>query len=58
MFQYRYALVILSNEGRVCTFKHGSYISALEQIGVLILSIYVLQTCIGKIYKYCNASVF
>ena len=49
MFQYRYALVILGNVGEVINFEHGCYIPALEQIRMLILSIYVLLVCINML---------
>ena len=52
MLQYRYALVILCSVGEVIIFEHGCYISALEHIRMLVLSNYVLITCINTIYKY------
>ena len=57
MFQYRYAGVILCNIGEVIIFKHKCYISALEQKRMLILSIYVLLTCMNTIYKFGHAWV-
>ena len=38
-------------------FEHECYISALEHIKMLILSIYVLLACINAIYKYGHAWV-
>ena len=32
MFQYRYALVILSNVGEVINFEHGCYIPAWNKL--------------------------
>ena len=42
--------------GEVIIFEHGCYISAWEDIRMLILSIYVIA-CINKIYKYGHAWV-
>ena len=53
IFQYRYAVQC----GRGLHFEHGLYISALQQAGMLILSIYVLLASINIIYKYCHAWV-
>ena len=56
MFQYRYAWVILWGV-EVIIFEHGCYISALAQIRMLILSIYVLLESKNTIYKYGHAWV-
>ena len=49
MFQYRYARVILCSEGELIIFEHGCYISALECIRMLVLSIYVFLACINTV---------
>ena len=49
MFQYRYARLILCSVGEVIIFEHRCYISALEDVRVLVLSSYVLQACINAI---------
>ena len=36
-------------------FEHGCYISALEQVRMLISSSYVLLACINAIYNYGQA---
>ena len=40
MIHYRYTRVILCSIGEVIIFEHGCYISALENIRMLILSSY------------------
>ena len=52
MFPYHYASLILCSVEVVIIFKHGCYISALEQARMLILSSYVLLACVKAIYKY------
>ena len=42
--------MILCSVGDVIIFVHGCYISALEHIRMLILSIYVFLACINTIY--------
>ena len=55
IFQYRYARVILCSVREVIIFEHGCYISAVEHVSMLILSIYVLLARINEIYKYGHA---
>ena len=57
MFQYRYAWEILWGVGEDIIFEHGCYISALAQIRMLVLSMYVLLGFINTIYKYGQAWV-
>ena len=52
MFPYHYAGVILCSVEDVIIFEHGCYISALEQIRMLLFSSYFLLACINTIYKY------
>ena len=52
LFQYRDASVILCNVGEFSVLERGCYISALEHVRMLILSIYVLLACINAIYIY------
>ena len=55
MFQNRYALLILFNVGEVIIFEHVCYISALEQVRMLISNSYVLLSCIYPILKHGHA---
>ena len=49
MFQCRYARMILCNVGKVYIFELKWYISAaLGHVRVLILSSYILLTCLNK----------
>ena len=57
MFQYCYICVILCSIGKVIIFEQGCYISALENVMMLIFSSYVLLACINPIYKYGHARV-
>ena len=49
--------MILCSVGEVIIFKRGCYISALENVMMLILSSYVLLARINPSYKYGHAWV-
>ena len=49
--------MILCSVGEVSIFEVGSYISGLEHIRMVILSIYFLLVCENTIYKYGHAWV-
>ena len=45
MFQYGDAWLILGSVEEFIIFEHGRYISALEDVRMLILSRYILLAC-------------
>ena len=59
MFQYGYAWLILGRVGEVIIFEHGRYISALEDVRMLILGRYIFLACkhVNAISKYGHAWV-
>ena len=49
--------MILCSVGEVIIFEHGCYISALENVMMVILNSYVHLGRINQIYKYGHACV-